>query len=693
MPTTNAELAEGAPPSRQPGASALDGAARRLKQAVPLLLFGLRLWASVCLALYVAFWLQLDNPSWAGTSAAIMCQPSLGASLRKGWYRMIGTLIGATAIVVLTALFPQERAAFLGALALWGAACAFASTLLRNFAAYAAALAGFTVAIIASDQLGAVGGPSPTAFTLAVTRGSEICIGIVSAGIVLAGTDFGRARSRLAASFATLAADITVPFLNTLGRGGSDFAATQVMRRELLRRAIALDPAIDEAIGESSELRYHSPILQVAVDGLFAALAGWRSVAVRLMRLDAAKAVEEAGRVRDRIPAQIRSAPDDPEFWRGSPAALREACRVAARNLIGMRDCDPSLRLLAARTAEIFAGLARSLNGLALLTDDAVQPARRLKRLRVPDWLPSLVNGARALVTIAIVEIFWIVTAWPNGSAAITWAAVTVILFAPRADQAYSMAFSFTIGNCLAALLAAAILFGILPRIETFFALSLVLGLYLVPASALMAQDWHKSLFTAMTVNFVPLLAPANQMTYDVSQYANAALALVAGSAVGALAFRLMPPLSSAYRTRRLLMLTLRDVRRLAAARHPRQLQDWQGRIFGRLAAMPNEATPQQRAELLAATSVGNEIIRLRRVSGRLDRRLSAAFEPLRDAALAAFAQGYVRLAIERFAELDQALAAHADAGLPILRLRSLALAIKEALDQHAIYFGADGGA
>src|SRR5271156_3232536 len=47
------------------------------------------------LARYVAFWLQLDNGYWAGTSAAIVCQPQLGASLRKGWYRMVGTLIGA----------------------------------------------------------------------------------------------------------------------------------------------------------------------------------------------------------------------------------------------------------------------------------------------------------------------------------------------------------------------------------------------------------------------------------------------------------------------------------------------------------------------------------------------------------------------------------------------------------------------
>ncbi|MGH6813664.1 MAG: FUSC family protein, partial [Methylocella sp.] len=63
--------------------AALPNAAR---SAGPALLFGLRLWASVCLALYVAFWLELDNAYWAGLTAAIVCQPQLGASLRKGWY-------------------------------------------------------------------------------------------------------------------------------------------------------------------------------------------------------------------------------------------------------------------------------------------------------------------------------------------------------------------------------------------------------------------------------------------------------------------------------------------------------------------------------------------------------------------------------------------------------------------------------
>ncbi|MEH2545672.1 hypothetical protein V1283_002317 [Bradyrhizobium sp. AZCC 2262] len=41
------------------------------RAAGPPLLFGLRLWASVCLALYVAFWLELDDAYWAGASAAV----------------------------------------------------------------------------------------------------------------------------------------------------------------------------------------------------------------------------------------------------------------------------------------------------------------------------------------------------------------------------------------------------------------------------------------------------------------------------------------------------------------------------------------------------------------------------------------------------------------------------------------------
>ena len=95
--------------SKPPGASLTEA----LRAATPALLFGLRLWASVCLSLYVAFALELSEPSWAATTAALVCQPVLGASLRKSMFRLVGTMVGAVAIVVLAAFVRQDRAGFL----------------------------------------------------------------------------------------------------------------------------------------------------------------------------------------------------------------------------------------------------------------------------------------------------------------------------------------------------------------------------------------------------------------------------------------------------------------------------------------------------------------------------------------------------------------------------------------------------
>jgi len=656
------------------------------RAAGPPLLFGLRLWASVCLALYVAFWLELDNAFWAGTSAAVVCQPRLGASLRKGWFRMIGTVVGAVAIVVLTACFPQDRGTFMVSLALWGAACALVATLLRNFAAYSASLAGYTAAIVASDQLGATGGLNGQAFLLAVTRASEICIGIVCAGVVLAGTDLGGARRRLAALFAAISAEITGRFTGTLLLAGPDMPETQPVRRELIRRVTALDPVIDEAIGESSRLRYHSPVLQMAVDGWFAALAAWRTVAVHLAGLPHEEARRDAESVLRTLPQELRAAPvqGEPTRWIADPTRLRQMCEAAVRALIALPAGTPSLRLLADHTAEALAGISHALNGLALLVGDPARPLPRQRRLllRVPDWLPSLVNAGRAFVTIGAAELFWIITAWPSGAEAIAFAAIVVILFSPRADQAGTDAMSFMIGIGLAAAFAAIIEFAVLPGLETFAAFSIAIGLVLVPAGALSAQPWQRAMFTAIAgIGFCRLLAPANPMSYDTQEFYNSALAVVAGVGTAALAFRLVPPLSPAFRTRRLLALTLRDLQRLAVGPIPRTPDDWEGRMYGRLSVLPDAAEPLQRSQLVAALSVGIEIIQLRQITRRL------GLEPELDVALKAMARGDSAIATARLPQLDEALASRP--GAAALRARASILAMSEALTQHAAYFDA----
>jgi uncharacterized membrane protein YccC len=662
-------------------------------KAGPPLLFGLRLWAAVCLALFVTFWLELDNPFWAGASAAIVCQPQLGASLRKGWFRMIGTVVGATTIVVLTACFPQDRIAFLVLLALWCGLCAFAATAFRNFASYAAALAGYTAAIIATNNLGATGGASSDVFLLAVTRASEICIGIVCAGIVLAGTDLGGAQRRLAESFANLAAGIMGRFIRMLDLAEPQLPDTKAEQREFVRRVIALDPIMDQALGESSHMRYHSPNLQTAMYGLFGALDGWHGVAAHLGRLPEAARRLGAHIILRSLPAELRSIPEagSPVLWIADPLALHRACEEAVRTLIALPADTPSLRLLADETAKMLAGMLHVLDGLALLVDAPHHPSPGARgfRLSEPDWLPALINAARAFLAIGAVELFWVATAWPNGASAIVFVAVLVLLLSPKGDLAYGGSLAFALGTAGAVVCAAAIKFAMLPALQTFPAFCAALGLFLLPAGfaiAVSRQPIVTTVLTAMAFNVIPLMAPTNEMNYDTAQYYNSALAIVVGCGVAPLAFLLLPPLSPALRVRRLLGLTSRDLRRLAIAPVIPAPGYWESRIYNRLTALPDQATPLQRAQLLAALSVGAEIIGLRQMATHL------ATTAELDAALNDIALGHSTEAIAKLRQFDDRLASTRETGTEAtmaLRGRVRVLIISEAIAEHGHYFDA----
>jgi uncharacterized membrane protein YccC len=670
--------------------------ANATRAAGPPLLFGFRLWASVCIALFIAFWLELDDPHWAGTSAAIICQQYLGASLRKARYRIIGTVVGAVTVVMLAAWFPQDRVGFLGGLALWSGICAFGATLFRNFASYAAALAGYTAAIIAAGILGATGGASSEIFMLAVTRASEIAIGILCAGLVLAGSDLGAAPWRLAAKFAAVSGDIVAKFNSSLEAAGCEsFDPQQPVRREFIRQVIAFDPLIDQAIGESSRLRYHLPVLQAAVDGLFSALAAWRGVMARLGRSAPAAAKAEAEAVLRIIRPELHSAllHGEADSWISDPVDLQHHYGSAVRGLIAMPAKMPSLRLLTDQTANVLAGLVEVLEALALLIADPARAHsfRRDAKVYVPDWLPPVVNAFRAFVAVGAVELFWVVTGWPNGGSAIVFVAIVVLLLSPRGELAYPGAIALTLGTTAAIPIAAAIKFAVLPAIDTFPAFCLVLGAFFIPVGAAMAQSRQPvllAIWTALGINLLPILQPANQMNYDTAQFYNSALAIFGGCVVGPLSFVLLPPLSPAFRTRRLLGLTLRDLGRIATGRRPMNATDWRGHIHGRLAALPDSAEPLQRAQLLAALSVGTELIHLGREVSEFG--LASALV----SALYSLAQGDSATAIAQLALLDHGLASMVDLGsqtVLAMRARGRILVVTDALADHRAYFDTGG--
>jgi hypothetical protein len=104
--------------------------------------------------------------------------------------------------------------------------------------------------------------------------------------------------------------------------------------------------------------------------------------------------------------------------------------------------------------------------------------------------------------------------------------------------------------------------------------------------------------------------------------------------------------------------------------------------MYGRLEALPDQAEPLQRAQLLAALSAGAEITKLRSISSLL----GPSFQL--DAALAAVAQGDPAAARTWLRQLDCRLASYpgaepGDADL-LLQARAAILALSEALAQHS---------
>jgi uncharacterized membrane protein YccC len=378
-------------------------------------------------------------------------------------------------------------------------------------------------------------------------------------------------------------------------------------------------------------------------------------------------------------------------LWIADPLALHRFCEEAVRTLIVLPADTPSLRLLADETAKMLAGLLHVLDGLALLVDAPHHPSLEARgfRLGEPDWVPALINAARAFLAVSALEFFWVAIAWPNGASAIIFVAVLVLLLSPKGDLAYGGSLAFALGIAGAVVCAAAIKFAMLPALQTFPAFCVALGLFFLPAGFAMAvsrQPIVTTVLTAMAFNFIPLLAPTNEMSYDTAQYYNSALAIVVGCGVAPLAFLLLPPLSPALRVRRLLTFSFRDLRRLAIAAVLPTPDDWESRIYKRLAALPDQATPLQRAQLLALLSIGTEIIGLRQMA----MQLGTAAEL--DAALNDIALGHSTKAIEKLRQFDGRLASTRETGTEatmVLRERGRVLIISEALAEHGAYFDA----
>jgi AraC-like DNA-binding protein len=142
--------------------------------------FAIRTWLAVILALYASFWLELEAPSSAAITVAIIALPTRGQAMEKAGFRLIATVIGVAASIAIAGFFSQTDGLLLAVFSGWIGLCVYAAGMLDGNRAYAAALCCVTVALIAVQQI-----DSPQlVFTAGVARGAAIAVGVVASALI-----------------------------------------------------------------------------------------------------------------------------------------------------------------------------------------------------------------------------------------------------------------------------------------------------------------------------------------------------------------------------------------------------------------------------------------------------------------------------------------------------------------------------
>src|SRR4030095_15115714 len=160
--------------------------------------FGIRVWLAVVIALdaglwletampsalalavRAAFWLELESPSSAAITVGILALTTRGQALEKAGFRVFGTIIGVVASIVLVGSLSQARDMFFLTFSVWVGFCVYVAALSDGFRAYGAVLSGYTVALVAVQQI-----DTPNnVFDFGMQRGAAIALGIAAIAIV-----------------------------------------------------------------------------------------------------------------------------------------------------------------------------------------------------------------------------------------------------------------------------------------------------------------------------------------------------------------------------------------------------------------------------------------------------------------------------------------------------------------------------
>jgi uncharacterized membrane protein YccC len=550
--------------------------------------FALRIWAATMVALYAAFWLQLESASSAAVTVGILALQTRGQAYQKAAYRVLATIIGVVASIVIAGLFPQSPGMFMIGFASWLGLCVYAGGLLDGNRAYSAVLSGYTVALVAVTQI-----DSPqNIFSAGINRGAAIVVGI--AAVALVSELFAAPNVHTGLSGKVIAAHQRVrAFALAILRGER---ADPIQSAALLHEITALHPDITALAAESS--------------GGGARGAAARSAAVALVA-----EVSAAGALAS-LPAATL-----PSLRRTLADALGDesgALQLRLQQHAEVGDADPHDALFVRHALDLLIEDRRAQDAIEDL-QAARHPPRRIHAPIYRSRRAAVRNGLRAFLTVLISAILFSLGGWPFASLGLALVGLT-IAFSANTPNPRAFATNIVIAMPIAALLAGVTEFLILDGVDQFPLLAIGMAPTVLAAALLSTSPNPKLAMIAFLtlIFFVVILSPANPPGYNPETWLFSSFMAITSVVLLFVLLRTVLPTSDALQRHWYLTSARAEMRDLQAGSRSRRLDDEalfrDADRIGQLAALQSADADERRDDLRQALEIFGRAAAVRRV-------------------------------------------------------------------------------
>lgn len=509
-----------------------------VKATVPQWRYAMRNAIAMCLALSIAYWLNLDEPYWAMTSAAVVSFPTVGGVISKSLGRIAGSMLGACAALLIAGHTLTDPWLFLFAMSGWLAFCTWACAMYTNNVAYAFQLAGYTCAIIAFPIINVV--DATKLWEIAQARVCEVIVGILCGGLMMM-------------------------ILPSTSDGSALLTALKNMHARLLEHASLLwQPVTTDAIRTA----HQSVISQILTMNLLRIQAFWSHYRLRRQNTLLNYLLHQQLRLTSVISSLRRlmlNWPDAPQTIRPVLETLLQALAkpdcdayTVARIIAPLAPSDPQdyrhhafwhrLRYFCRLYLTTSHWLQRLENATAV-TEFTVPAAPAL--MRHTDHAEAAWSGIRTFFALVSVGALSISTQWESGAAALTLAAICCVLYS-NVPSPFSSLTLLMRTLILLSIFSFGVKFGLMVQISDLWQFMLFLFPLLLTMQLLKLQMPKQArLWGSLIVFMGSFIAVTNPPVYNFGDFLNDNLAKIIGVGLAWLAFAVLTPGSDARKSRR----------------------------------------------------------------------------------------------------------------------------------------------